>query len=148
RWPARPRVARVAAVSERGRVHPRGARGRHMHARAGSVRERLRKQHRRGAVHGVRAADGGPAVEGAVRMEPRRISVVLITQDEEQLMERALRSCLPFADELVVVDGGSRDGSVARARRLGCTVYENPWPGFAKQRNFGLSKARHEWVFL
>jgi glycosyltransferase involved in cell wall biosynthesis len=73
---------------------------------------------------------------------------MLITQDEEALMERALRSCAAFADEYVVVDSGSRDGTVERARRLGCSVYHNPWPGYAKQRNFGIARARHEWVFL
>jgi glycosyltransferase involved in cell wall biosynthesis len=79
---------------------------------------------------------------------PRSVSVVLITQDEEASMARAIASCRPFADEIVVVDGGSRDGSVQRARELGCTVVENPWPGYAAQRNAGIACAGCEWIFL
>jgi glycosyltransferase involved in cell wall biosynthesis len=96
-----------------------------------------------------------PALETAGPLEmahheapQRRVSVVLITQDEEVAMTRAIQSCRAFADEIVVVDGGSRDGSVARARAMNCTVYENRWPGFAEQRNFGIEHARHDWIFL
>jgi glycosyltransferase involved in cell wall biosynthesis len=96
-----------------------------------------------------------PALETLRRPEmplqaalPRCVSVVLITQDEEAAMARAIQSCRAFADEIVVVDGGSRDGSVARARAMNCTVYENRWPGFAEQRNFGIEHARHDWIFL
>ncbi|MEB3339122.1 MAG: glycosyltransferase family 2 protein [Leptolyngbyaceae bacterium] len=78
----------------------------------------------------------------------RSISVVIITQDEEVRTADAIRSCLGFADELIVVDGGSRDRTVANAQALGCQVYINPWPGYAEQRNFGIAKATHEWIFL
>lgn len=79
---------------------------------------------------------------------PRRVSVVLITQDEEERMARAIRSCRMFADEIVVVDGGSSDDTIRRARVLGCTVFQNPWPGFAEQRNFGIERAQYDWIFL
>jgi glycosyltransferase involved in cell wall biosynthesis len=78
----------------------------------------------------------------------RQISVVIITQDEEERTIRAIRSCHAFADEIVIVDGGSRDNTVERAQAEGCRVYVNPWPGYAKQRNFGAEKAIHEWVFF
>lgn len=79
---------------------------------------------------------------------PRTLSVVIITQDEEERTARAIQSCLPFADEIVVVDGGSRDATVQTAQALGCRVYVNPWPGFAKQRNFGAAKAASAWIFM
>lgn len=76
------------------------------------------------------------------------LSVVIITQNEEEKIEQAILSCRPFADEIVVVDGGSTDGTVRIAERLGCAVYHNPWPGYAKQRIFGEQQARHNWIFF
>src|SRR5206468_7387126 len=46
----------------------------------------------------------------------------------------------------IVVDGGSRDDTVAVARGLGARVVENPWPGYAAQRNVALDLATTEWV--
>jgi glycosyltransferase involved in cell wall biosynthesis len=78
----------------------------------------------------------------------RSVSVVLITQDEEDRIANAIRSCSGFADEVVVIDGGSRDSTSDRARELGCRVFVNPWPGYARQRTFGVERAIHPWVFL
>lgn len=78
----------------------------------------------------------------------RQISVVIITQDEEVRTANAIRSCQSFADEIVVVDGGSKDKTAQRAQELGCKVYINPWPGYAKQRILAISKTTYQWVFL
>lgn len=76
------------------------------------------------------------------------LSAVIIAQDEADRITAAVESCRSFADQIVVVDGGSRDGTVTRARELGCTVYENPWPGYAAQRNYAAARAAHPWVFF
>ncbi len=78
----------------------------------------------------------------------RQISVVIITQDEEVRTANAIRSCLSFADEIIVVDGESKDKTAQRAQDLGCKVYVNPWSGYAKQRILGISKTTYQWVFL
>lgn len=77
-----------------------------------------------------------------------QISTVIIAQDEEDCIANAIKSCLPFADEILVVDGGSQDNTVQIAKDLGCQVYLNLWPGYAKQRNFGADKAKYDWVFF
>jgi glycosyltransferase involved in cell wall biosynthesis len=76
------------------------------------------------------------------------ISVVIIAQNEAERIARAVRSVQLFADEVVVVDGGSQDATRARAAELRCKVIENPWPGYAKQRNFGAARASHPWIFM
>lgn len=73
------------------------------------------------------------------------LSVVIITLDEADRIEDALRS-VAFADECVVLDAGSRDDTVARARALGARVVETGWPGHVAQKNRALAEARGEWV--
>lgn len=82
------------------------------------------------------------------KISPRSISTVIITQDEEVRTGKAICSCQAFSDEIIVVDGGSKDATVQRAQELGCKVFINPWPGYAKQRRFGIDQAQHDWVFM
>jgi len=74
-----------------------------------------------------------------------RISACLIVQNEQERLAAALQS-VAFCDETIVVDGGSSDRTVEIARAAGARVLENPWPGFAAQRNVALDAASGEWV--
>ncbi len=75
-----------------------------------------------------------------------RLSVILITKNEAANIEACLRS-VAFADEIVVVDSGSTDDTVQRARQLGARVEITPdWPGFGPQKNRALALASHPWV--
>jgi len=76
---------------------------------------------------------------------PARISAVLIARDEEKRIAAALES-VSWADEIVVVDGGSRDGTRELARAAGARVVEREWTGFVDQKNFALEQAAHDWV--
>jgi Glycosyl transferase family 2 len=78
-------------------------------------------------------------------MPRERISACLIVQDEEARLPAALAS-LAFCDEIVVVDGGSRDRTRELAREAGAQVIENPWPGFAAQRNVAIDAATGDWI--
>ena len=69
----------------------------------------------------------------------------MIATDEEERLPGCLES-LAFCDEVVVVDGGSGDRTVEIARGAGARVVENPWPGFAGQRNVALDHAGGDWV--
>ena len=53
----------------------------------------------------------------------QRISVVIIAQDDETRISNAIKSCQVFADEVVVIDGGSKDASMQVSAQLGCEVY-------------------------
>ncbi|MBN1590333.1 MAG: glycosyltransferase family 2 protein [Pirellulales bacterium] len=74
------------------------------------------------------------------------ISAVLITLDEQQNV-RELLPRLDWVDEIVLVDGGSRDATVEVARAHGCRVAARPFDCFADQRNTALSLATGDWVF-
>ncbi|MGI0483919.1 glycosyltransferase family 2 protein [Pantanalinema rosaneae CENA516] len=76
------------------------------------------------------------------------ISTVIIAQNESECIANAIRSCLPFSDEIVVVDGGSQDDTPEIAQKLGCRVYYNAWSGYANQRNFGADQAQYNWIFF
>ncbi|HXE79483.1 MAG TPA: glycosyltransferase family 2 protein [Vicinamibacterales bacterium] len=74
------------------------------------------------------------------------ISVTIITRDEAAQLEAAIES-VRWADEIIVVDSGSTDGTVEIAERLATRVERRHWPGYAAQKNYAASLARHDWVF-
>ncbi len=75
------------------------------------------------------------------------VAVVLIALDEVDRLAGAIESCRTFADEIVVVDSGSRDGTPELARQLGATVVTRPFRDFADQKNFAKDQATASWVF-
>lgn len=88
-----------------------------------------------------------PAFRKRLRTVPSPLlSVTIITLNEARRIERCLRS-VAFADEIVVVDSGSTDDTVAIARRNGAIVLQTPdWPGFGAQKNRALDQAHGKWV--
>lgn len=78
-------------------------------------------------------------------MSKSPISVFIVTLNEENNIQRAIRS-VSFADEVIVVDSGSSDNTVALAESLGAKVIFNEWPGYAKQKQFAMQLCKHDWV--
>ncbi len=75
-----------------------------------------------------------------------QISIVFITHNEERNIERALVSVRGLSDDIVVVDSGSVDRTVAICRAYGARVIEHVWEGYALSKNFGNQQARHPWI--
>jgi glycosyltransferase involved in cell wall biosynthesis len=73
------------------------------------------------------------------------VSACIIARDEEERLPGALES-VRFCDEVIVVDSGSRDGTVELARAARAKVIENPWPGFGAQRNVAIDNATCDWI--
>ncbi len=75
------------------------------------------------------------------------LSVAIITLNEEDRLPSCLGS-LSFADEIVVVDSGSTDGTLEIARNAGCRVFEEPWKGFGRQKQSAVDKCINDWVLV
>lgn len=76
------------------------------------------------------------------------ISAVVLTKNEEKNIEKCLEN-LSWCDEVIVVDDQSQDKTVDIAKKKGAKVYTHALEDdFALQRNFGLEKAKGDWVFF
>ena len=74
-----------------------------------------------------------------------KLSVTIITLNEAAHIEACLAS-VGWADEVLVVDSGSTDGTPDLARARGARVIVRDWPGYAEQKNFAASQASHDWI--
>lgn len=77
------------------------------------------------------------------------ISVVVNTLNEEHHIANALGSVNPWADEIIVVDQHSDDGTVEIAKTFGAKVFEHERTGYVEPvRQFAIEKATGDWVLI
>lgn len=74
-----------------------------------------------------------------------KVSVTIITLDEAEHIAAAIDS-VAWADEVIVVDSGSRDETVDIARRKGARVSERAWTGWIDQKNHAANLAANDWI--
>ena len=74
------------------------------------------------------------------------LSVTIITLNEADHIAAAIASA-SWADEIIVVDSGSTDGTLDLARAKGATVATRPWSGYVDQKNYAATLARYDWIF-
>ena len=74
-----------------------------------------------------------------------KLTVTVITRNESANLGAALDS-VSWADELIVVDSGSTDDTVALARQRTDRVFVRDWPGYSAQKNFAAGQASNDWV--
>ncbi|MFQ6539904.1 MULTISPECIES: glycosyltransferase [Aphanothece] len=80
---------------------------------------------------------------------PPMLSLSMIVRNEALRLERCLTSVAGFVDEMVLLDTGSTDDTVAIAKRCGAVVHSMPWPGdFAPARNEALRRVGGDWVLV
>jgi glycosyltransferase involved in cell wall biosynthesis len=79
-----------------------------------------------------------------------KISVALITLNEEVNLPRTLESVKALVrdgqGEIIIVDSGSTDRTLEIARSFGAKIFNEPWKGFAAQKNSAMEKAVGDWV--
>jgi len=74
-----------------------------------------------------------------------KLTVTVITFNEADHIVAALDS-VSWADEVVVIDSHSTDGTAALAERLGARVIVRDWPGYSAQKNYAAEIASHDWI--
>lgn len=76
-------------------------------------------------------------------MQP--VSATIITCNEEHNIADALKS-LSWIEEIVVVDSGSRDGTLEICRGFTDKIFQRDWSGFVDQKNYAVEKASSDWI--
>lgn len=74
------------------------------------------------------------------------VTVTIITLNEARHIAAAIDSAA-WADEILVIDSGSTDETVAIASTKGARVMRRTWPGYVDQKNYAASVAAHDWIF-
>jgi glycosyltransferase involved in cell wall biosynthesis/Tfp pilus assembly protein PilF len=81
--------------------------------------------------------------------QPPRLTVCLIARNEERFIGQCLKSVQGLANQIILVDTGSEDGTVAIAKQLGAEVHSFPWSDdFSAARNAALEHATGDWVLI
>lgn len=74
------------------------------------------------------------------------LTVIILTNNEEEVIEDAIKSIKGFADEILVIDSNSQDRTVQIARKEGVKVVIHALKDFSDQRNFAMLHATTKWV--
>ncbi len=76
------------------------------------------------------------------------LSVIVLTRNEERHIRPCLASAGELADELLVLDSASQDGTTAVARQVGARVETRPFDNYPCQRNAAIEMAHGDWIFF
>lgn len=73
---------------------------------------------------------------------------MIAAKNEADMIGDAIKSVQDFSDDIVVVNDESTDDTEETAKKYGARVFARKLDGFATQKNFGISKAKHDWVLV
>lgn len=74
------------------------------------------------------------------------VSVFIIALNEGDRIAASIQSALSWADEVIVIDSGSQDDTVAASEAAGAYVLFNQWKGYGAQKRFGEDQCRNDWI--
>lgn len=89
-----------------------------------------------------------PGAPARVAAGPVQLSAYVLTFNSERHLDRVLAQLVRVADEIVVADSGSSDGTIAIAERHRCRIERRPFTTFPEQRNWAASICRHDHVLF
>jgi len=74
------------------------------------------------------------------------LSVFIIARNEADRIPTAIASVCDWVDEVIVIDSGSDDATVAVSQQMGAKTLFRAWSGYGEQKVFGEAQCRHDWV--
>ncbi len=74
------------------------------------------------------------------------ISVVIITKNEAHIIEQTLQSLQPLFTDVVIVDSGSTDNTIAICNKFNTHIIETGWDGYGANKNKGIDVAKNDWI--
>jgi glycosyltransferase involved in cell wall biosynthesis len=77
-----------------------------------------------------------------------KLSVGILTYNSGEKIKKVLESIKNFADEIVVVDSGSRDSTLDILKKYNAKIFKRDFDNFVNQKNFLLSKCNYDWVLF
>ncbi len=77
---------------------------------------------------------------------PLPLSIFIIARDEADRIGATISAVRELSDDIVVIDSGSTDETIAIATTLGARVVFHEWPGYGLQKQFGEDQCRHDWM--
>ena len=75
-----------------------------------------------------------------------KIDVIILTNNEEDVIENALKSIKGWAKNIIVVDSGSTDRTLEIAKKYEAEILSSKFIDFSQQRNFAIKQAKSPWV--
>lgn len=75
-----------------------------------------------------------------------KLSVYIITLNEEKRLEKTLQAVKQIADEIIIVDSGSTDNTKSIAEKQGAKFFYNKWESYADQKHYAQELCTNEWV--
>ncbi|MGZ3754712.1 MAG: glycosyltransferase family 2 protein [Mucilaginibacter sp.] len=74
------------------------------------------------------------------------VSVVIITNNEAEHLAACIGMARMITDDIIIIDNGSTDQTLAIAADFHCRVYPRKWEGYGANKNAGIALARHNWI--
>ena len=74
------------------------------------------------------------------------VSAVIITKNEAHIIGKTLQSLQGITDDIIIVDSGSTDNTLAVCRQFNTTIIEPGWNGYGPNKNKGITAAKHDWI--
>ena len=74
------------------------------------------------------------------------VSVVIITKNKGGDIARCLNVARQITHDVIIVDNGSTDDTLAIARLFGCRVFHSAWYGYGANKNIGIEQAKYNWI--
>src|SRR6476469_2853653 len=77
-----------------------------------------------------------------------QLTVIIPCKNERENIRACVAGARLIADEILLADSGSTDGTLEIARELGCRIIEREYGTSGDFKNWAIPQATHEWVFI